>query len=229
MPPLLVVEVELVRQPGLGLGLGSEGLQVRPKGDLYCMLLGKPIQLHLGYNVSASPNFLGGHDSCFASQSPRLVSPPSSNNLMTTSFHAKPKHSFGPVAQQGCQLPCKLVQTDLYLNTATLLWYHKHDLLYSLVRNHWGYRRKWDAFFSHDNTKTFGMQHKLPLREFYEWLHEYWYDATTPIRCCHAIFILFIEVADKGKRSIEEIAHRPIYFPLNVSFADVAPSQEARD
>ena len=151
-----------------------------------------------------------------------------SNNLMTTSFHAKPKHSFGPVAQQGCQLPCKLFQTDLYLNTATLLWYHKHDLLYSLVRNHWGYRRKWDAFFSRDNTKTFGMQHKLPLREFYEWLHEYWYDATTPIRCCHAIFILFIEVADKGKRSIEEIAHRPIYFPLNVSFADVAPSQEAR-
>lgn len=151
-----------------------------------------------------------------------------SNNLVTTSFHAKPKHSFGPVAQPGCQLPCKLVQTDLYLNTATVLWYHKHDLLYSLVRNHWGYRRKWDAFFSNDHTKTFGMQHKLPLREFCEWLHEYWYDATTPIRSCHAIFILFIEVADKGKRSIEEIAHQPSYFPLNVSFADVAPSQEAR-
>jgi hypothetical protein len=79
VPPLLVVEVELVRQPGLGLGLGSEALQVRPKGALYCMLLCEPVQRHLGFHVSASANFLGGHDSCFASQSPRLVSPPSSH------------------------------------------------------------------------------------------------------------------------------------------------------
>ena len=78
MPPLLVVEVELVGPFWARVRAGSEALQVHPKADLYCMLLGKPVQLHLGFHISASANFLGGHDSCFASQSPRVVCRPSS-------------------------------------------------------------------------------------------------------------------------------------------------------
>ncbi len=133
-------------------------------------------------------------------------------------FHTPtPPYAFGP--NKGNPPKCKLASTDLFLSTAVALWHHKHDVFHSLVRNHWGYRMKWSAVYGNDTTKHFGRD-ELPLLSFYEWLHEYWFDGNTPIRCVHAVFILFLDVAKRGTRSVDEIKQQGIHLFLRVRFGD---------